>query len=68
MQKDFDRYLKQKQRNRRFRVVLLITLFATAAALSMRECSQSFDEPYNKGYQPVDQTYNHNAMRAPLAS
>ena len=56
MKEDFDHYVKQKQRRRRMLKVLLITVFVAFCAVFIQECSQSFDQPYNKGYQPVDQS------------
>ena len=63
MQKDLNHYLKQKQRKRRFLMILLITFITASALVLIRECSQSLDEPYNKDYQPVDQSRKNNNLR-----
>ena len=44
-----------KQRKRRFIGVLIITFIMAVITVSITECNQRFDEPYNKDYKPVDQ-------------
>ena len=55
MQKDFNHYHKLKKRRKRFFAILIVTMLMAAAAVFMRECNQNLDQPYNKGYQPMDQ-------------
>ena len=54
MKQDLDNYLIRKKKRRRAISIVIITLFTAVCAMLLKECSQSFDEPYNKGYQPVD--------------
>ena len=54
MKEDLDNYLIRKKKRRRAISVVIITLIAAVCITLMKECSQSFNEPYNKGYQPVD--------------
>jgi len=56
MQKDYHRYIKHKQRWKRFWVILLLIFLTTAAGILLHDYNQSFEEPYNKDYQPMDQT------------
>jgi len=55
MQKDYHRYIKHKQRWGRFWFILVLIFLTTAAGLLLYDYNQSFEEPYNKGYQPMDQ-------------
>lgn len=55
MQKDVNRLIRRKKLIRRWLVLLLLTLIISAAAVSLRDWSSSFDEPYNKDYRPMDQ-------------
>jgi len=55
MREDFQQYVKQKKRRKRFLTILALTIVMAVSAVFMRECSQNFSEPYNKGYQPMDQ-------------
>ena len=54
MQEDFNHFVKKKQKRKRFFSILILTILAAATAVLTQECNQSFDEPYNKGYQPMD--------------
>ncbi|MDX8386904.1 MAG: hypothetical protein R8M46_00015 [Ghiorsea sp.] len=63
MQKDFNHYIKKKQRRQRFFTILIITILAASTAVLMQECNQNFDEPYNKGYQPMDGIQNSSTPR-----
>jgi len=61
MSTNLNKYIKRKQRKRRFWTILLLTLSMAFTALIARDCSQSFDQPYNKDYQPFDQMQSNNA-------
>ncbi len=63
MQKNLNRHLKKKLRTRRFLYILLFTFIAAVTLVFLRECSQRFDEPYNKGYHPVDKSSVTSDMR-----
>ncbi len=54
MQRDFNHFVRHKQRRNRFIIIFILTLLAAATVVLMQDCSQRFDEPYNKGYQPMD--------------
>jgi len=55
MQRDLDRMLIRRRRLKRG-IVLVSALFLLAAVLVWsRACSDRFQEPYNKGYQPLDE-------------
>lgn len=48
-------FMHRKQRRQRIIVILIICMFFSVVAVSMRECSQNIDEPLDKSYRPVDQ-------------
>jgi hypothetical protein len=54
MQRELNPLKRRKQKRKRFFVILAITVVASIVAISMRECSQKFQEPYNKDYKPLD--------------
>lgn len=54
MQRDFNHFVKHKKQRNRFIVIFVLTILAAAVVVLIQECSQSFDEPYNKDYQPMD--------------
>ena len=48
-------FMRRKQRRQRVVVISVICIVLSALAVSMRDCSQSIDEPLDKNYRPVDQ-------------
>jgi len=54
MQRDFNHFVRHKQRRHRFLIIFILTLLAAITVVFVQECSQSFNEPYNKDYQPMD--------------
>ena len=60
MQRDLNHLIRRKQKLKRFFIILLVTIIASIIAVSMRECSQSFQEPYNKDYKPLDKIQKNN--------
>jgi membrane-anchored protein YejM (alkaline phosphatase superfamily) len=54
MQRELNHLIRRKQKRKRFFVILAITVVTSIVAVSMRECSQNFQEPYNKDYKPLD--------------
>jgi len=54
MQRDLNHLVRRKQKRKRILIILVITILASIIAVSMRECSQKFQEPYNKEYKPLD--------------
>ena len=54
MQRDFDHFVNHKKKRNRFIAIFLLTILSAAIVVLVQECSQSFDEPYNKDYQPMD--------------
>jgi len=60
MKEDLDNYLIRKRRIRRAISILVLTFIAAVCVMLIKECSQSFDEPYNKGYQPMDKASHIN--------
>ncbi|MDQ6988898.1 MAG: hypothetical protein Q9M19_03370 [Mariprofundaceae bacterium] len=54
MRNSLNSYIKRKQRKRRFWTILLLTIFMAISATLFHECKQSFDQPYNKDYRPLD--------------
>ncbi len=48
-------FMRRKQRRQRIIVISLVCIILSALAMSMRDCSQSIDEPLDKSYRPVDQ-------------
>jgi hypothetical protein len=63
VQKDFNHYVKTKQKRKRFFFILLLTILAAATTVLVQECSQSFDESYNKEYQPMDGIKHNSSPR-----
>ena len=56
MQEDLQHFKAQKQRRKRLLTILVISILMALTTVFIQECNQNFDEPYNKGYQPLDQT------------
>jgi hypothetical protein len=54
MQKDLNKLWKRKRRMHRVFAVLIVTIAAALLIVSMRSCSDQFQEPYNKDYRPMD--------------
>ena len=48
-------FMRRKQRRQRVIVISLICIILSVLAMSIRDCSQSIDQPINKSYRPVDQ-------------
>ena len=63
MQRDFDHFVNHKKRRNRFIVIFLLTILSAAIVVLVQECSQSFDEPYNKDYQPMDKARHEAGKR-----
>ncbi len=55
MERDLARLRRRKRRVRRMLAILAVTLIAALVAVGARTCSHRFKEPYNKGYQPLDE-------------
>jgi|GEM_PF-1868691 len=55
MQHDLDRMRRKRRTRRRLVAVTLLTLLLAMTVVTMRTCSESFNRPYNQGYQPMDQ-------------
>ena len=58
MQDNLDSFKIHKRRKKRVVSILIFTFIMALITVSMRDCNQGFDEPYNKDYQPVDQQEN----------
>jgi len=54
MQHDLDRLRKHRQFRHRLLGVLAISVLAALSVVIMRSCADQFNEPYNKGYHPMD--------------
>ncbi len=54
MRHNLNQYIKRKQRKRRFWTILLLTILMAVSASLLHECQQSFQQPYNEDYQPMD--------------
>jgi len=54
MQKDLDRLRRSKRRLHRVLAILAVTAVAALVVVGVRSCSDQFQEPYNKGYHPMD--------------
>ncbi|MDQ6980851.1 MAG: hypothetical protein Q9N62_11295 [Ghiorsea sp.] len=65
MQRDFDHFVKHKKQRNRFIAIFILTLLAAAIVVLVQECSQSFNEPYNKDYQPMDKARHLDAGKQP---
>ena len=61
MQRDLNHLIRRKKKLKRFVIILVLTMLASIIAVSMRECSQSFQEPYNKDYKPLDKIQKNNS-------
>lgn len=58
MQRDLNRLQKRKRLIYRALGLLMLTLIAAVVVVSMRSCSEQFNEPYNKDYRPMDTQRN----------
>jgi len=54
MQKDLNRFIGHKKQRNRFITIFILTMLAAGIVVLVQECNQSFNEPYNKDYQPMD--------------
>ncbi len=61
MQRDFNHFVQHKKKRNRFIAIFVLTIMSAAIVVLVQECSQSFDEPYNKGYQPMDKARHFDA-------
>ncbi|MDQ7001460.1 MAG: hypothetical protein Q9N02_02085 [Ghiorsea sp.] len=65
MQRDLNHLVKHKKQRNRFIAIFVLTILAAMVVVLVQECSRSFDEPYNKGYQPMDKARHLNAGKKP---
>lgn len=65
MQNDVNRLIHRKKMIRRFVFLLLLSAGMAVFATYMRDCSQTFEEPYNKDYRPMDQQDKSNKRATP---
>ena len=65
MQRDFDHFVTHKKKRNRFIAIFILTILSAAIVVLVQECSQSFDEPYNKDYQPMDRARHIEAGKQP---
>jgi hypothetical protein len=54
VQKDLDKLRRNKRRLHRVMAILAITALAAVIVVGVRACSEQYQEPYNKGYHPLD--------------
>jgi len=54
MQKDLNRLWKRKRRMHRVMVISIISIIAALLIVGVRSCGEQYQDPYNKGYHPMD--------------
>ena len=47
-------FMRRKQRRQRVIVISIVCFVLSLVALTLRECSQSIEEPLDKSYRPFD--------------